>query len=63
MTSIPNSALDEAVHKVSYLTGGRTDEKWTAQCSCGKRFESTHNYRLRTSITRHLNKVATEAGK
>lgn len=51
-------AVGEVEHKVAFLSGGRTDEKWTAQCSCGTRFESTHNCHMRRAVTRHLNKAA-----
>lgn len=48
-------------HEVTWLTGGRPGESYTAQCSCGKKFEATHNYKLRQSITRHINKSQKEA--
>lgn len=50
------NAVDVETHRVTFLSGGRTDEKWTAQCSCGTRFESTHNCHMRRAVTRHLNK-------
>lgn len=50
-------------HTVTYLTGGRVGEIYTAQCSCGAHFKSTHNAHLRRAITRHMNKVAADAAK
>jgi hypothetical protein len=47
-------AATEVEHQVTYLTGGRTGERWTAVCSCGTRFESSHNAHLRRAIARHV---------
>ena len=43
-------------HTVTRLSGGRPGENYTAQCSCGKRFESTHLTYINRGIKLHLNK-------
>lgn len=51
----PVEVLDPAeAHKVTILTGGRTGERYTAVCTCGKRFDSTHNTYRQRAIKLHL---------